>query len=61
MCTEASTILRAVAADFFSNSWYLEIPSDSCIQHIPNCVHYHEQGFRLEMLEMESVPQSCIP
>jgi hypothetical protein len=26
MCAEARTILRAVAADFFSNCWCLEIP-----------------------------------
>jgi hypothetical protein len=32
MCAEASTILRAVAADFFSNCWYLEIPSDNRIR-----------------------------
>jgi hypothetical protein len=36
MRAEASTILRAVAADFFFNCWYLEIPSDNRIQHIPN-------------------------
>jgi hypothetical protein len=29
MCAEASTVLRAVAADFFFNCWYLEIPSDN--------------------------------
>jgi hypothetical protein len=32
MCAEASSILRAVAEDFFFNYWYLEIPSDSRIQ-----------------------------
>jgi hypothetical protein len=31
MCAEASTALRAVAADFFINCWYLEIPSDNRI------------------------------
>jgi hypothetical protein len=31
MCTDTSSVLRAVAADFFFNSWYLEIPSDNCI------------------------------
>jgi hypothetical protein len=35
MCAEASTVLRAVAADFFFNCWYLEILSDNCIRHIP--------------------------
>jgi hypothetical protein len=34
MCTEASAVLRAVAADFFFNCWYLEIPSDNRIRHI---------------------------
>jgi hypothetical protein len=47
MCAEAGTILRAVAADFFFNCWYLEIPSDDHIRHIPKCVHNHAQGFRL--------------
>jgi hypothetical protein len=49
MCTEASSILRAVAADNIFNCWCLEIPSDNRIRHIPRCVHYHAQGFRLEM------------
>jgi hypothetical protein len=48
MCAEASTVLRAVVADFFFNCWYLEIPSDNRNRHIPRCVHYHAQGFRLE-------------
>jgi hypothetical protein len=48
MCAEASTILRAVAADFFFNCWFLEIPSDNRIRHIPRCVQYYAQGFRLE-------------
>jgi hypothetical protein len=34
MCFEASTVLRAVAADFFFNCWYLEISSDNRIRHI---------------------------
>jgi hypothetical protein len=38
MCAGASIILRAVAADFFFNCWYLEIPSDKCIRHIPSKV-----------------------
>jgi hypothetical protein len=52
MCAEASTALRVVAADFFFDCWYLEIPSDNCIRHIPRCVHYHAQGFRLELLKV---------
>jgi hypothetical protein len=42
---------RAVAADFFLNSWCLEIPSDNYIRHVPRCVHYRAQGFRVEALE----------
>jgi hypothetical protein len=66
MCAEASTTLRAVAADFFFNCWYLEILWDNRIRHTPRCVHYHAQGFRLNrsrisMLEVEAVAQSCIP
>jgi hypothetical protein len=34
MHAEASTILRTVAADFFLNCWYLEIPLDNRIWHI---------------------------
>jgi hypothetical protein len=34
MCAEASTVLRAVAADFFFNCWYLEIPSDNRISSL---------------------------
>jgi hypothetical protein len=45
MCAEASTVLRAVASDFFFNCWYLGIPSDNRIRHISRCVHYHAQGF----------------
>jgi hypothetical protein len=48
MCAEASTVLRAVAADFFFNCWCLEILSYNRIRHLPRCVHYHAQGFRLE-------------
>jgi hypothetical protein len=50
MCAEASTVLRAVAADFFFNCWYLEIPSDNRIRYKPRCVQSHAQGFRLDAL-----------
>jgi hypothetical protein len=49
MCAEASTVLRAVAVDFYFNCWYLEIPSDNRIRHIARCVHHHAQGLRLEV------------
>jgi hypothetical protein len=50
MCAEASTVSRAVAADFFFSCRYLEIPSDNRIRHIPRFIHYHAQGFGLETL-----------
>jgi hypothetical protein len=49
MCAAASTVLRAVVADFFFNCWYLEIPFDNRIRHIPRCVHQHAQRLRLEL------------
>jgi hypothetical protein len=48
VCAEASNILSAAAADFIFNCWSLEIPSDNRIRHVPRCVHYHAQGFRLK-------------
>jgi hypothetical protein len=48
---EASTVLRAVVADFLFNCWYLEIPLDNHIQHIPRCVHYHAKCLRLETFQ----------
>jgi hypothetical protein len=35
VCAEASTVLRAVAADFFFNCECLENPSDNRIRHVP--------------------------
>jgi hypothetical protein len=37
MWAEASTILRAVAADFFFNCCCLKIPSDNRIRQVPRC------------------------
>jgi hypothetical protein len=51
MCTKVSTILRAEAADFFFNCWYLDISLDNHIQHVPRCTHYHAHGFRLETFQ----------
>jgi hypothetical protein len=50
VCAEASTILRAVAADFFFNCWYLEIPSDNHIRHIPRSVHYRKTLYNKKQL-----------
>jgi hypothetical protein len=51
VCAEASTVLRAVAEDFFFNCSCSEIPSDNRIRHVPRCVHYHAQSFRLEAFQ----------
>jgi hypothetical protein len=48
VCVEVNTVLRAVAADFFFNCWYLEISSNNLIRHVPKSVLYHAQGLRLE-------------
>jgi hypothetical protein len=45
MCAEASTVSRAVAADFFFNCWYVEIPPDNRIRHVPRCVHIMRKAF----------------
>jgi hypothetical protein len=62
MCAEASTILRVVAADFFFNYWYLEIPSDKRIQHILSlsCARLSIGNVLEFLLEVEAVTQSCI-
>jgi hypothetical protein len=44
VCTEASSVLRAVAADFFFDCWCLEIPPDNRIRHEPRNVRCHAQG-----------------
>jgi hypothetical protein len=51
VCTEASTVLRAVAEDLFFKFWCLEIPSDNCIRHVRGCVHCHAEGFRSETFQ----------
>jgi hypothetical protein len=64
MCAEASTVLRAVAADFFFNCCYLEIPSNNCIEHMPTTIMrkaFDWKHSRISMLEVEAVPQSYIP
>jgi hypothetical protein len=61
MCAEASTVLRAVAADFFFNCWYLEIPSDNRIRHIPR--FFFKSHFYLQSVLVHSAncvrPLSC--
>jgi hypothetical protein len=51
ICAEASTIVRAVAADFFFDCGDVEIPANESIRDIPWGVHNHAQGLRLESFE----------
>jgi hypothetical protein len=48
LCSEASTVVRAVAADFFFDCGDVEISVNECIRNIPGGVHYHAQDLRLE-------------
>jgi hypothetical protein len=51
MGAESSTIVRAVAADFFFDCWAVQVPSDGGIRDIPGGVHHHAQGLRLESFQ----------
>jgi hypothetical protein len=66
VCAEANSVLRAAEADFFFKYWCLEIPSDNRIRRIPSastimCKAFDWKRSRIFMLELEAVPQSCIP
>jgi hypothetical protein len=57
MCAEESTVLRAVAADFFFNCWYLEIPSETVFgtyQGAPTIMRkaFEWKRSRISMLEV---------
>jgi hypothetical protein len=51
MCGEVSTIVRAVAADFFFDCGDVEVPPNESIRNIPWGVYYHAQGLQLESFE----------
>jgi hypothetical protein len=51
MGAEASTIVRAEAADFFCNFGAVKIPSDERVGDVPGSVHYHAQGLGLEFFQ----------
>jgi hypothetical protein len=66
MCAETSAVLRAVAADFFFNCWYLQIPSDNCIrtyQGASTIIHkfFNWKHSRISMLEVEAIPPELYP
>jgi hypothetical protein len=65
MCAEANTVLRAVAADFFSNCcvWRsLRITVFGTYQGAFTIMRkaFDWKSSRINMLEVEAVPQSCI-
>jgi hypothetical protein len=65
VCAKASSVLRAVVADFF-NCWCLEIPSDTVLGTYQGASTIMRKVFdwkrtRISMLEVGAVPQSCIP
>jgi hypothetical protein len=51
MGAEASTIVRAEAADLFCNCGAVKIPSDEGVGDVPGSVHYHAQGLGLESFQ----------
>jgi hypothetical protein len=58
MCAEASTVLRAVAADFFFNCWHFGTYQGASTI-MPKAFDWIRS--RISMLEVEAVPQSSIP
>jgi hypothetical protein len=66
MCVEASTVLRAVAADFFLlvGIWRsLRITVFDSYQGVSTIMRkaFDWKRSRISMLELKAVPQSCIP
>jgi hypothetical protein len=65
---EASSVLRALAADFVFNCWDLEIPSDNRLTIFgtyQGASTIMSKAFdwkcsRISILEVEAIPQSCI-
>jgi hypothetical protein len=51
LSAEASTIVRAEAADFFCYCRTVKIPSDERVGDVPGSVHYHVQGLGLEYFQ----------
>jgi hypothetical protein len=51
VCSEASAVMGVVVANFFLNWWNVKVSPDKSVRHIPWCVYYHVQGFRLEAFQ----------
>jgi hypothetical protein len=62
VCTEASTVLRAVTVDFFFNCSCLEIPLDNSNRASTIMRKAFDwKHSRISMLEVEAILQSSIP
>jgi hypothetical protein len=65
VCAEASTVLRAVAVDFFLLVFGdpLQITVFGTYQDASTIMRkaFNWKRSRISMLEVEAVPQSCIP
>jgi hypothetical protein len=67
MGAKSITIVRAVTADFFFDCRAAEVPSDEWIKDVPWGVHKIMRKTldwnrpKISILEVEAVPQSCIP
>jgi hypothetical protein len=64
MCAEASTVLRAVAANSFFNCWCLRSLRITVFGTYQGASTIMRKAFdwkrsRISMLEVETVPQSC--
>jgi hypothetical protein len=51
MGAEASTVVRAEAADFFCDCWAVKIPWDKRVGDVTGSVHYHAQGLGLQSFQ----------
>jgi hypothetical protein len=62
VCTEASTILKVVAADFFFNCWCMEVLSDNRIRHVPSCAEIVFKGelLPLPIMDNRALLQACV-
>jgi hypothetical protein len=58
MCAAVSTILRAVATDFFDGC-QLKVSTDESVRHIPGCIDDYAQGLRLKAFQYFNVGCGC--
>jgi hypothetical protein len=51
VCTEATSVKGADAADFFFYCWYSEVLAYDRVWHVPEGIHYQTQDFRLKTFQ----------